>query len=417
MLRPYPMRRLVLLAVALAAPLPAQLPDSTVCASPALPPAPILAAPQPATIPIDVYSNHVYVKVCAGDRPLDFILDTGAGATFLDLHTAERFGVKLGGSFTGRGAGAGTIAGAQLEGASVRLAGSSLVQPVPSALDLSRLPPREGHRMDGILGYDFIRRFVVAIDYVKQELRLYDARSFKYDGTGESIPVTFSGNHPHVDAEVRLGDGATIKGRMVVDVGSSASLALTKPFVESNHLRDRVGKTIRRRSGGGVGGPVTADIGRVAALKLGRLEIERPITSLQGDSAGVMSGNAEWIGNIGGDILRRFTVFLDYANKRMILEPHAGANEPSEADMSGLMLVMNDSLSAATVDYVVPGSAATDAGLVVGDTLVTIDGQPANGSAVREFRKRLRRDGERIVLTVRRGGAVRTVTLVLRRLV
>ena len=85
--------------------------------------------------------------------------------------------------------------------------------------------------------------------------------------------------------------------------------------------------------------------------------------------------------------------------------------------MSGLMLVMNDSLSAATVDYVVPGSAATDAGLVVGDTLVTIDGQPANGSAVREFRKRLRRDGERIVLTVRRGGAVRTVTLVLRRLV
>jgi hypothetical protein len=58
---------------------------------------------------------------------------------------------------------------------------------------------------------------------------------------------------------------------------------------------------------------VTADIGRVAALKLGRLEIERPITSLQGDSAGVMSGNAEWIGNIGGDILRRFTVFLDYA--------------------------------------------------------------------------------------------------------
>jgi membrane-associated protease RseP (regulator of RpoE activity) len=248
-------------------------------------------------------------------------------------------------------------------------------------------------------------------------LRLYDARSFKYDGPGESIPVTFGGNHPHVDAEVRLGDGATIKGRMVVDVGSSASLALTKPFVESNHLRDRVGKTIRRRSGGGVGGPVTADIGRVAALKLGRLEIERPITSLQGDSAGVMSGNAEWIGNIGGDILRRFTVFLDYANKRMILEPHAGANEPSEADMSGLMLVMNDSLSAATVDYVVPGSAATDAGLVVGDTLVTIDGQPANGSAVREFRKRLRRDGERIVLTVRRGGAVRTVTLVLRRLV
>src|SRR5689334_11496242 len=179
------MRRLISAAFVLAMPHRAQVADTT-CASP-----PTAAATQTSTIPIDVYSNHVYVKVCAGDRPLDFILDTGAGATFLDLHTAERFNIKLGSRFTGRGAGAGTIAGAQLDHVDVRLAGSSLVQPVPSALDLSRLPPREGHRMDGILGYDFIKRFVVAIDYVKQELRLYDARTFRYDGPGTSIPVTF----------------------------------------------------------------------------------------------------------------------------------------------------------------------------------------------------------------------------------
>jgi len=291
------------------------------------------------------------------------------------------------------------------------------VQPVSSALDLSRLPPREGHRMDGILGYDFVRRFVVAIDYVHEELRLYDARSFRYSGSGTSIPITFSGNHPHVDAEVRLADGATVKGRMVVDVGASTSLSLTKPFVEANSLRERVGPTIHRRAGGGVGGAVTADIGRVAGLQLGTLEIVRPVTMLLGDSAGVFSGNSDWIGNIGGDILRRFTVYLDYANKRMILEPHAGTNEPFEADMSGIMLVMNDSLTTATVDYVTPGSAATDAGLVVGDTLLSVDGQPATGTVIRELRKRFRRDGEHIVLTVRRGGETKTVTLVLRRLV
>lgn len=406
------MNHLVLVAAAIATPLVAQVPDSTACESPA----PATAA-QPATIPIDVFSNHVYVSVCAGQRPLIFILDTGAGATFLDLHTAERFGIPLGDGFTARGAGAGTIAGARLERTTVRLAGSSLVQPVPSALDLSRLPPREGHRMDGILGYDFISRFVVAIDYVKQELRLYDARTFRYDGPGTSVPVTFANNHPFVDAEVRLADGATLKGRMVVDVGASTSLSLTKPFVEANNLRDRVGPTIRRRAGGGVGGPVTAEIGRVAALKLGALEIARPVTLLLGDSAGVFSGNSDWIGNIGGDILRHFTVYLDYANKRMILEPHAGTNEPFEADMSGIMLVMNDSLTTAAIDYVMPGSAGSDAGLAVGDTLLSVDGQPATGAVIRELRQRLRRDGERIVLTVRRGGENKTVTLVLRRLV
>jgi hypothetical protein len=406
------MNHLVLVATALAVPLVAQVPDSTACAS-----TPSATTAQPATLPIDVYSNHVYVSVCASQHPLSFILDTGAGATFLDLHTAERFGIPLGSAFTARGAGAGTIAGAQLDRTTVRLAGSPLVQPVPSALDLSRLPPREGHRMDGILGYDFIRRFVVAIDYVKQELRLYDPRAFHYDGPGTSIPITFSGNHPYVDAEVRLADGATLKGRMVVDVGAATSLSLTKPFVEANNLRDRVGPTIRRRAGGGVGGSVTADIGRVAALKLGAVEIVRPVTLLLGDSAGVFSGNADWIGNIGGDILRRFTVYLDYANKRMILEAHAGTNEPFEADMSGIILVMSDSLTTAAIDYVMPGSAGEDAGLAVGDTLLSVDGQPATSPIIRELRKRLRHEGERIVLTVRRGGETKTVTLVLRRLV
>jgi C-terminal processing protease CtpA/Prc len=141
------------------------------------------------------------------------------------------------------------------------------------------------------------------------------------------------------------------------------------------------------------------------------------VTSLAGASAGNFSGNDKWIGNIGGDILRRYTVFFDYANKRMILEPHAGTSEPYEADMSGLSLVMNDNLTSALVDYVVSGSPATDAGLAVGDTVMSIEGQPTTAAAVRDLRKRFRRDGERIVLTVRRGGKTRTVTLVLRRLV
>jgi C-terminal processing protease CtpA/Prc len=164
-----------------------------------------------------------------------------------------------------------------------------------------------------------------------------------------------------------------------------------------------------------VGGAVMADIGRIGSLKLGAIEIPRVVTSLAGDSAGVMSSNAQWIGNIGGDVLRRFTVYLDYAHKRMILEPHAGTDEAFEADMSGIGLVMNDSLTTATIDYVVPGMAAADAGLAPGDTLVAIDGHPADAAALRELRKRFRRDGEHITLTVRRGEETKTVALLMSR--
>jgi len=405
------LRLSLLFGAILASPISAQVAGSSVCAS-------RNAAPTrlPATIPIDVYGNHVFVKVCFGERPLDLILDTGAGETYLNLPTAELLGITLGDRFDVAGAGAGTTPGAKLEGASVRLAGSSLVQSVPSSLDISRMARREGHRADGILGADFISRFVVAIDYVKQQLRLYDPRTYRYAGRGTSIPITFDQNRfPIVDGEVKLADGATLKGRMLVDVGSAGTLLITKSFADENRLRDRVGPTIRR-GGGGAGGAVFADVGRVAALKLGAVQVSRPITQLAG-VAGAASGSAEYVGNIGGDILRRFTVYLDYANKRIILERHAGTDEPFEGDMSGIGLIMNDSLTEASIANIAPKSAAADAGLAVGDTLVRVDGKPATAATIRELRKRFRRDGERIVLTVRRRGQETTVTLVLRRMV
>src|SRR5262245_48382330 len=376
------MPRLSLLFTAiLASPISAQVVDSSVCTSRRA-----AATKQPTTIPIDVYNNHVFVKVCVGDHPLDLILDTGAGETYLNLGTAERLGIKLGERFNVAGAGAGTVAGGKLQGASVRFPGSSLVLPVPSSLDISRMPRREGHRVDGILGADFISRFVVAIDYVKEQLRLYEPRTYRYAGPGSSIPFTFDQNHfPLVDAEVTLADGATLKGRMLVDVGSGGTLLLTKSFADENRLRDRIGPTIRR-GGGGVGGAVFADVGRVAALRLGAVQVSQPITQLAG-VAGATSDNEEWVGNIGGDILRRFTVFLDYSNKRIILEPHARTDAPFEADMSGIGLLMDDSLTTAWIDNLAPGTAATDAGLAVGDTLVRVADRPATMATISDLRK------------------------------
>jgi hypothetical protein len=105
---------------------------------------------QPTVIPIEVsFDNHVFVKVCAGDLPLDFILDTGASMNFFDLRTAERLGLKLGDSMIGTGAGPGSIAGAWLEGASVRFPGSSLTQSVSGALDFSRMGRGSGRRVGG----------------------------------------------------------------------------------------------------------------------------------------------------------------------------------------------------------------------------------------------------------------------------
>jgi len=385
----------------------------------AAPVCPTLAADQtlPIHVPIEIVNNHVYVKVCAGSRQLQFILDTGAGQSFFDLGVATAAGVRLGSHFRGRGAGDGTIDGAAVENGTVALEGSGVSVPIRAALDLSRLPRREGHRMDGILGYDFISRYAVAIDYVGEELRLYDRDTFRYDGSGTSIPLTFADNHPMIDTDIRLANGDAVRGTFIVDVGSSLPLALTKPFVEKNRLRERVGTVVRRPSGGGVGGPATADIGRVAALRLGGVELHNVVTHLYGDSAGVFTGNPYWIGNIGGDALRRFTVILDYARSRIILEPRDRIDEPFETDMSGVAFIAtSDGLDRIVVDYVLPGSPAAGAGLAAGDSLVAVEGAAVNEKTLIELRRRFRREGA-VELTLKRSGETRIVKLQLRRLV
>src|SRR5215467_3983481 len=154
----------------------------------------------PIRIPIELFGNHVYMKVCAGERELEFILDTGAGQNFLDMRVARASGVSLGTHFVGRGAGAGTIDGAAVSNAAVAIENTGLSVPIAAAIDLSGLPPREGHRIDGILGYSFINRYVVMIDYVHDELRLFDADRFTYSGSGASLPITFVANHPVISA-------------------------------------------------------------------------------------------------------------------------------------------------------------------------------------------------------------------------
>ena len=220
-----------------------------------------------------------------------------------------------------------------------------------------------------------------------------------------------------VNGELGLLDGAKVPGRFVVDVGASGSLALAKPFVDANRLRDRAGPTIRRETGRGVGGAVTADVGRAQTFSIGGVTLQHPIITLNGDSAGVLSGSSLGDGNIGGDILRRYTVLLDYARKSLIFERHAGSDDPFEIDMTGITMLPAASGTGLVVQSVVPGSAAAGAGIVAGDSIVAIDSKPATLVELDAVRPRMLREGQTLTFTVRRKGTDVELRIVTKRLV
>jgi predicted aspartyl protease len=371
----------------------------------------------PVDLPVTIRSNHFVITACRGDRPLSFVLDTGAPFSIIDLSLAKDLGIETGQSFSGRGAGSGSIAAASVRRDSARIAGTDIVVPFSQAMDFRALNAVGRLKIEGILGADFIDRFVLGLDYRDSVVRVYDRSTFAYAGTGAVVPFTMSRGFIFVNGELGLLDGAKIPGRFVVDVGASGSLALAKPFVDANRLRERAGPTVRREAGRGVGGVVMADVGRAQTFSLGSATLQHPIITLSGDSAGVLSGSSLGDGNIGGDILRRYTVLLDYARQRLIFERHAGSDDPFEIDMTGLSMLPAVGGTALVVQSVVPRSAAANVGIVAGDTIVAIDNTPATLVQLDAVRPRMLREGEQLTFTIRRKGTDVELRVVTKRLV
>src|SRR5258708_2762630 len=248
--------------------------------------------PSPAVIPFEMVTRHIVIRVKINNSaPLWFILDTGDKVAIVDLARANLLGLNLQGEVHVGGAGPGVLTGSTVRDASVSVVGlEGNTQTVVMAIPLDRLQPRLGHDIDGIIGGDFIKQFVVEIDYPAHLLRFHDKDRFTYTGPGESIPMRLnSGGHPIIDAEITVTGQPAIKGKFVIDIWSGGALALHAPFVAQEHLPLADQKTIRAIGGGGTGGQTTGRMGRIAELRIGKFQIADTPTLFSEDKSGAFA--------------------------------------------------------------------------------------------------------------------------------
>jgi hypothetical protein len=375
--------------------------------------------PGPVVIPFELVTRHILIRVRINNSaPLWFIFDTGDKVAIVDIGRARSLGLNLQGETNVGGAGAGTLKGSYVRDASLNVVGvEGKSQPVVMAIPLDGLQPRFGHDIDGIIGADFIKQFVVEVDYPARVLRLHDKDKFAYSGSGEILPLTFIyGGYPIIDAEITVTGRPAIKGKFVIDIGSGASLALHSPFVEKENLPEPSQKTLRAMGGGGVGGKVTGRSGRVAELKIGKFLIDNPLTLFSEDKSGAFA-SSQLQGNIGAQILTKFEVFLDYGRNRIILEPNASLKDPIGPAASGLRLIADGSdYKTFRVEELLEDSPATEAGLQVGDLLLAVDGHPASELTLSRLHETLEKPAPH-KLTVRRGEQTLQVMMTSRRLI
>jgi C-terminal processing protease CtpA/Prc len=168
--------------------------------------------------------------------------------------------------------------------------------------------------------------------------------------------------------------------------------------------------------GAGVAGDTKFIDARINSLRLGRYTMSRPIVSISQDTEGF--GASADAGVIGGELLRRFTVILDYQSSRILLKPNAQFAEPYETDMSGLELVTRaDDFKVIQIKRVRARFPADEAGLREGDTIIAINGHPALEFDLDKLAKMFKQAGKVYLLTLQRGRQVIRVRLKMKRVV
>jgi hypothetical protein len=375
-------------------------------------------APDAPPIPFTMEANHIVFNVSVNGRPpIGFILDTGADQNVINSTRLEEFGLKTYAKTMTSGGG-NSAEYDYAAGATFTLPGVELRNQHVSAIDQTGLERALGVKFGGLLGYDFISRFVIDIDYENHLITLHDPRTWNYSGTGGMVPVIFDNGIPHAYGSIGVPTKPEIPAYFAVDFGAAETATLTSPFVKSNDLARlaQTNATVNRPAGLESQFFAQNNVrGNLQRLTIGHLTVNNVPVNMSVNTTGAYA-STNFSGTVGETIYSRYHCYLDYPNYRIILEPTPEANKPFPGrETYGLTsLASGVDLHTYTVAAVRPGSPAAADGFEKGDVISGEDGKNASEFTLRELRDSLSQAGQHHAFEVQRSGERRTTNVEVR---
>ncbi len=362
---------------------------------------------QSATVPFALIEDLIYLEVSIGNDRRTWVLDSGASMSVIDRDYAQGLGLTAEGSIKGYGFG-------ELFELSFVEIPEYRVGPIH--FDRQKLYVSEGlaersyePHMVGILGYDFLSRFVVELDYDRRLATFHDPETFRYRGSGTPIdaPLKYRTFTLPVTVDDRY------ESRWTIDLGSYHS-SIHYPFAEKHGILDKPGVDIVSQ------GMTSLSLERnilFDCLQVGDLRLDRPVIAVPLEKGVGATALGEVGGNLGNSTLSHFRLFLHYPRQQVILEKGAAFNDETPRDRSGLIIGRGDG-NQPIVSLVSANSPGVRAGLVAGDFVVAFAGEEIGpGHPIVPIRERLRGPaGSTVNMEVRRGEERLAVTLVLEEL-
>jgi predicted aspartyl protease len=257
----------------------------------------------------------ILLPVAVNDEgPFDFILDTGAGTSLLSTELAKQLDVKIIGAKEAQSAG-GTVSVSLGRVDSLAVGETRLPDIDVGIVDLSHIGKTIGARIDGDLGYNFLKHFRITIDYRNLEIRFEDPKRVEQFGHAPltEIPMRLANPaKPLILVDVQANGRGPF--HFAIDTGASTSAITPELARELGVTNSPIGAATT----GGAQVAVTA--GTLGSFQVGGARMENS-SVVVADFFAMLSEvvGTKLDGIVGYNFLRNYKVAFDYPNATLSL--------------------------------------------------------------------------------------------------
>jgi hypothetical protein len=339
----------------------------------------------------------IIIQLRLDDFPdtLNFILDTGSGGVSLDSTTVSYFRLPVTPSER-RLRGIGSMRKiSYVMNRTLHLPNLDVEHLDIHINDYELLTSVYGVRIDGIIGYSFLSRYIVKIDYDNNVVEVWNQGKIKYPKSGILLNPVISGI-PVFDASII--DNNNTSSRFYFDTGAGLCLLMSEAFEQDSSILSK-GKKIILTQAEGLGGKTQMKLTTVKQIKIGKYKFKKVPAHIFKDEYNV-TAYPSLGGLIGNDLLRRFNLVLNYSEREIHLRPNSHFKESFDYSYTGLGIYVEN--NHVIIEDVLKDSPGEKAGLVPGDVIMGIDNNVSGN--IQAYKNILQDVGAKIRILVVRNG-------------